>query len=108
MEYPDEMYFLPEYYGYKNCGIVISREKNYILDEKDVHCEADCLMNTCDELLKQCFTHIIELVGIIMPPKDWAEARNIYNLIVSSSGGPSLLKWNLIKIITETKVLNVA
>ena len=30
---PDEMYFIPEYYGYKNCGVVLSMEKiNYILD----------------------------------------------------------------------------
>ena len=80
------MYVLPEYYGYKNCGIVISTEEiNYILDEKDVHYEAHCLLNSCDEMLKQYFTHIIELVGIIMPPKDWAEARKMYNLIVSSS-----------------------
>ena len=83
---PDEMYSLPEYYGYKNCGTVISTEKiNYILDEKDVHYEAHCLLNSCDEMLKQYFTHIIELVGIIMPPKDWAEARKIYHLIVSYS-----------------------
>ena len=34
----DEMYFLPEYYGYKNGGIVMSTENiNHILDEKDVH-----------------------------------------------------------------------
>ena len=84
MEYTDEMYFLPEHYGYKNCGIVISREKiNYILDEKGVYYEAHCLMKTCDELLKQYFTHI-ELVGVIMLPKDWTKARNIYDLIVSS------------------------
>ena len=70
----------------KKCGIVVSTEKiNYILDEKDVHYEAHCLLNTCDKLLKQYFTHVIELVGIIMPPKDWAEARKIYDLIVSSS-----------------------
>ena len=50
----DEMYFLPEYYGYKNCGIVVSTENiNHILDEKDVHYEAHCLLNTRDELLKQ-------------------------------------------------------
>ena len=69
----------------KNCGIVISREKiNYILDEKGVYYEAHCLMKTCDELLKQYFTHL-ELVGVMMLPKDWAKARNIYDLIVSSS-----------------------
>ena len=85
MEYTDEMYFLPEHYGYKNCGIVISREKiNYILDEKGVYYEAHCLMKTCDELLKQYFTHL-ELVGVMMLSKDWAKARNIYDLIVSSS-----------------------
>ena len=50
----DEMYFLPEYYGYKNCGIVVSTENiNHIPDEKDVHYEAHCLLNTRDELLKQ-------------------------------------------------------
>ena len=53
------------YCGYKNCGIVISTKKiNHILDDKDVHYEAHCLVNTCDKRLKQYFTHIIELVGI--------------------------------------------
>ena len=85
---PDEMYC-----GYKNCGIVISTKKiNHILDDKDVHYEAHCLLNTCDKRLKQYFTHIIELVGTIMPPNDWVEARKIYDLIVSSSSRISLLK----------------
>ena len=75
---PDETYFLR--------GIVLSTEKiNFILDERDINYEAHCLLYTCDDFLQQYFTYVIELLGITMPPKDWAEARKIYDVTVSSS-----------------------
>ena len=55
---------------------------NYVLDERYIHYETHCLLNTCDELLKQYFTRFIELVGIA---KDWLKQEKYYLIVFSSS-----------------------
>ena len=48
---------------------------NHILDQRSTYYKAQCFLNPCDELLKQDFIHVIELAGITIPPKDWAQAE---------------------------------
>ena len=48
---------------------------NHLLDQRSIYYKAQCFLNPCDELLKQDFIHVIELAGITIPPKDWAQAE---------------------------------
>ena len=81
---PNEMFDLPEIYGYQKCGRRVNNDLvEWILNQRDIHTEASDILNQCNEELIEYFKYVVNEMGFTMPPRDWQEARIIYNTIIS-------------------------
>jgi hypothetical protein len=83
---PNEMFDLPEFYGYQRCGRSVNNDVvEWILDQRDIHTEASGILNQCDEELTEYFKYTLKEMGFTMPARDWQEARKIYDTIISAA-----------------------
>ena len=81
---PDEMFDLPELYGYQKCGRRVNNDVvEWILNQRDIHTEAFDILNQCNEEFTEYFKYVVNVRGFTMPPCDWDEARTIYDTIIS-------------------------
>ena len=84
---PDELYLLPETRGYSDCGKPVStNEVRWILDQRDVHREANSVLSNNNKKLFSYFTYVVTSLNLNMPPRDWQEARFIFQTIINASG----------------------
>lgn len=82
---PDEMFYLPELFGFQKCGKKIeSNVLSWITTRRDIHHAAIQLLNKIDEDLNVYFEHVVRVKGYAMPPRDWNEAKEIYDTIISA------------------------
>ncbi|XP_065680522.1 uncharacterized protein LOC136094498 [Hydra vulgaris] len=80
---PDEMFYLPELYNYQQCGVNINDDiLSGILSQRDIHAEAYEILNKSDLQLVNYFKDVVNEKGLKMPPRNWDEARKIYNTII--------------------------
>ena len=81
---PDEMFDLPELYGYQKYGRRVNNDAvEWILNQRDIHTEAFDILNQCNEEFTEYFKYVVNMRGFTMPPCDWDEARTIYDTIIS-------------------------
>ena len=83
---PDELYYMPELYGYQQRGLRInSNVLPWVWNQRVIHGEADNVLNEIDEDLHSYFRYVVDQLGISLPPRDWVEAKTIYNTIISAA-----------------------
>ena len=83
---PDEMYYLSEFYGYEKRGKKVNDDVlRWVLNQRDIHDEAYGILNRCDGELVEYFRYLVAASGLTMPPRDWTDARNINNTIISAA-----------------------
>ena len=76
---PNEMFDLPEIYGYQKCGTRVNKDHvEWILSYRDIHTEASNILNQCNEELTEYFKYELNVMGFTVPARDWQEARIIY------------------------------
>ena len=83
---PDELYFVPEGNGYLNCGESIRRRDiSDVLNQINVHEAAKDVLGKADADMTEYFRYVVSELDIVVPPRDWAEARYIYDKIIEVS-----------------------
>ena len=81
---PDDMFFIPEIFGYKKFGRGVSDDTiDWILQQRNIHSEASDILDGCDDQFEEYFKYVIRTLGYSIPPRDWLEAREIYDRIMS-------------------------
>ena len=83
---PDELFFLPQTRGYSIRGKQLSsNEINHILNQRNVHEEAQIVLNQEDFELVTYFKYVVANENLMYPPRDWNEARVIYETIIENA-----------------------
>ena len=84
---PDELFYLPESRGYNDQGIPQSRaDIDRVLFQQNVHKEAEEALNIDDKELSEYFYYVINNEALTYPPRDWTEAKTLYEILVERSG----------------------
>lgn len=83
---PDQLYHIPEWFGYFDRGEEISENKiRSILDQYDVHAEAAQALDCDDKDLVTYFRYVVERNNMGYPPQDWANACQLFANIVQAA-----------------------
>ena len=57
---PDELFFLPEGSGHQNCGVHVSSHGiDSILNQRDIHAQANVAMNVNDDDIVDYFWYVV-------------------------------------------------
>ena len=81
---PDVLYHLPALLGHENEKVIITPEQLHnLLNERNIILEATEVMSNNDEDLEQFFNYITQTEDFTYPPKNWQEARVIYETIIN-------------------------
>ena len=79
---PDEMYYLPENFGYEHRGLVIDDEHiNNILQRKNIYEETNNVTEAHEDL-QDYFWHVVNCEKLPFPPTTWEEATMIFKRII--------------------------
>lgn len=79
---PNEMYYLPENFGFLKCGIEIdNHDINTVLEQRDVFTDANNAIMT-DEDLEKYFRYVVMCEKLSFPPNTWDEARQVFKTII--------------------------
>ena len=80
---PDVLFHVPMLSGHENKKVLTTQEQlQNILNERDIFSEATEIMNNIDKDLEEFFQHVIQTEELPYPPKNWQDARNIYETII--------------------------
>ena len=84
-EVPDEMYYLPENFGYEHRGLVIDdKHINDILQQKNIYEEANNITEAHEDL-QDYFWHVGNCEKLPFPPTTWEEATMIFKQIIEKA-----------------------
>ena len=78
---PDELYLYPESRDYVQCGKNITK----ILHYRDVHTDAGNINKRFDQNLLDYFNYVLQEHHMSYPPRDWNEAKGMYESIIESA-----------------------
>ena len=82
---PDEMYYLPENFGYEHRGLVIDDEHiNNILQRKNIYEETNNVTEAHEDL-QDYFWHVVNCEKLPFPPTTWEEATMIFKRIIEKA-----------------------
>lgn len=80
---PNQLFNFPEINGFENQGIEVDREDiSQLLEEVDIHKEAQEALNLDDNDLQAYFSHVITEENLLYPPKSWQNALDIFSVII--------------------------
>ena len=82
---PDEMYYLPENFGYEHWGLVISDEHiNNILQQKNIYEGANNVAEAHEDL-QDYFWHVVNCEKLPFPPTTWEEGSMIFKRTIEKA-----------------------
>ena len=80
---PDEMFLIPEQYRYEKCGKIVNDDVIFwVFNQREFASEANQVLSEVDEQLYEYFSYVVNMKGLIWPPREWAAARLIYDTII--------------------------
>ena len=89
---PDELFSTPQLYGHVNCFKVVSLEEiDTLLQEyenryrKNIPNNAKEILNNHDPTLVEYFDYVIQEKQLNYPPRDWKEAKSMFETIIDCS-----------------------
>ena len=80
---PDELYYFPENWDYNECGIEVDENELSILENETNVFQDELEIETGDKELFIFFSYIIEQYQFEYPPRDWTNARIMFETIVN-------------------------
>ena len=82
---PDVLFYAPNAAGFVDKKIVIGENKiEDLLNERDIITESNnAIEEITDHELNEYFDYVIELEGLSFPPKNWTEAKELFNHLIS-------------------------
>ena len=81
---PDILFHIPTSANFEDQKVVINGQQiQNLLDERDIFSEAtEVIESSNDEILTSFFKYVVETEQLSIPPRNWQEARVIYEGLI--------------------------
>ena len=80
---PNELYFIPEKFGYLDCGKAITNSDiNRLTQQRDIFREGHLILSENDAELQDYFEYVIRNERLVYPPCNWSEGKTLFEQII--------------------------
>ena len=80
---PNQLFYIPEYFGFQNCGLEVTEEDISNIDGVENVIERRySVADTTDEELVGYFHNILQKEQLLWPPESWSDAVKLFDTLM--------------------------